>query len=201
MYRTSSKEDFYKSGTVIIDADGIPFEPASKDYVDQRVPIDSLTGTGSPEGKIVAPVGAVYTDTVATTGAIRWIKTSGTGNTGWRVAYGETGRRDITSLTTATAGTFTLERSGSLVRISSPSSSFNMDNGARIATLPAGFRPPALIYMQTPPYWSSEVLRTVRIESNGAVIVRGGADSDVLNVSFTFSTSDQWPTSLPGTPL
>ena len=95
MHRISSDKDYYADGKVVIDADGIPFEPASKDYVDQRVPIGSFTGTGSPEGNVAAPIGSVYTDTAATNGAIRWIKTSGTGNTGWRVEYGDTGWRDI----------------------------------------------------------------------------------------------------------
>ena len=53
--------------------------------------------TGSPEGKVSAPVGSIYTDSAATNGAIRWIKTSGTGNTGWKVEYGDTGWRDISS--------------------------------------------------------------------------------------------------------
>ena len=51
---------------------------------DQITDLHHYRGTGSPEGKVSAPVGSVYTDTAATNGAIRWIKTSGTGNTGWR---------------------------------------------------------------------------------------------------------------------
>ena len=93
MKRISTDAEYLDSGKLVIDADGIPFESASKGYVDQRVPI---TGTGSPEGKVSAPVGSIYVDSAATTGAIRWIKTSGTGNTGWVVEYGDTGWRDIT---------------------------------------------------------------------------------------------------------
>ncbi len=54
-----------------------------------------ITGTGFPEGVVTAPVGSIYTDTAATNGAIRWIKATGVGNTGWRVEYGDTGWRDI----------------------------------------------------------------------------------------------------------
>jgi hypothetical protein len=43
----------------------------------------SLTGTGSPNGVIPAPVGSMYTDTAATGGVIRWTKFTGSGNTGW----------------------------------------------------------------------------------------------------------------------
>ena len=187
MKRISTDAEYLDSGKLVIDADGIPVDLGYR-------------GTGSPEGKVAAPVGSVYTDSAATNGAIRWIKASGAGNTGWRVEYGDTGWRDITSLSTATSGIFAVQRVGRTVSLYAPSSSFSMANGARIATLPAGLRPPTLIYTQTPPYWGSDVLRTIRIELDGTVVVRGGTDSDLLNISFTFLTNNQWPTALPGTP-
>ena len=63
-----------------------------------------LTGTGFPEGVIAAPVGTEYVDTAATNGAIKWIKATGTGTTGWRVAFGDTGWRNITALFPAGEG-------------------------------------------------------------------------------------------------
>ena len=54
-----------------------------------------MVGTGSPEGVVTAPVGSTWRDTNATTGAIKWIKASGTGSTGWVVEYGDTGLRDV----------------------------------------------------------------------------------------------------------
>ena len=54
-----------------------------------------LTGTGSPEGVVTAPVGTEYLDTEGTLGAWRWLKTSGTGTTGWKVTYGDTGWRQM----------------------------------------------------------------------------------------------------------
>lgn len=60
-----------------------------------------LRGTGFPEGVVTASVGTYYTDTDATNGALRWIKATGTGNTGWKVAYGDTGWRNIGSLLAA----------------------------------------------------------------------------------------------------
>ena len=42
-----------------------------------------LTGTGSPEGVLTAPVGTYYTDTTLASGALHWAKMSGAGNTGW----------------------------------------------------------------------------------------------------------------------
>src|SRR5699024_5199841 len=68
-------------------------DPVNKVYVDRLVPIPAFAGRGSPENRVTAPVGTIYTDTAATNGAIRWIKTSGTGNTGWKVEYGDTGWR------------------------------------------------------------------------------------------------------------
>src|SRR5699024_4001105 len=81
-----------------------------KTYVNSLVPLKSYAGTGSPEGKVSAPVGSIYTDTAATNGAIRWIKSSGTGNTGWLVECGNTGIRDISSLLTKATGTVTVAR-------------------------------------------------------------------------------------------
>lgn len=54
-----------------------------------------LSGTGSPEGVVTAPVGTEYLDTAGTVGAWRWLKASGTGNTGWAVTYGDTGWRQM----------------------------------------------------------------------------------------------------------
>ena len=187
MKRISTDAEYLDSGKIVVDADGIPVNLGYR-------------GTGSPEGKVAAPVGSAYTDTAATNGAIRWIKTSGTGNTGWRVEYGDTGRRDVTSLSTALFGSFTIQRIGSTIYIEAASSSFSMADGAKIFTLPVGFRPTGLAYTQTPPYWSNDVLRTVRIEGNGNVVVRGGLDTDLLNLGLAFLTNDPWPTPLPGTP-
>lgn len=65
--------------------------------------VSIITGTGFPEGVVTAPVGSQYTDTAATNGAIRWIKATGSGNTGWRVEYGDTGWRNLVG--SAYAGT------------------------------------------------------------------------------------------------
>src|SRR5699024_8615373 len=74
-------------------------------------------GSGSPVDKVAAPVGSIYTDSSATTGAIRWIKTSGTGTTGWRVEYGDTGLRDVSNLVPAGAGWgISADRSGVILQ-------------------------------------------------------------------------------------
>lgn len=54
-----------------------------------------LRGTGMPNGVVTADPGTYYTDTAGTNGAWRWLKKSGTGNTGWTVIHGDTGWREI----------------------------------------------------------------------------------------------------------
>ena len=50
-----------------------------------------IRGTGSPEGRISAEIGSTYIDTAKTNGALKWIKTTDDGNTGWKVVEGDTG--------------------------------------------------------------------------------------------------------------
>lgn len=54
-----------------------------------------IRGTGSPEGRITAEIGTTYVDVNMTNGALKWIKESGNGNTGWRVLIGDTGWRTL----------------------------------------------------------------------------------------------------------
>ena len=50
-----------------------------------------IRGTGMPNGVVEAPIGTTYIDTAKTKGALKWIKTTDGGNTGWKVAEGDTG--------------------------------------------------------------------------------------------------------------
>ena len=54
-----------------------------------------LRGNGMPEGVVSAPVGTTYVDEKVTNGALKWIKRSGTGNTGWDLLIGDTGWRTL----------------------------------------------------------------------------------------------------------
>ena len=54
-----------------------------------------IRGTGSPEGRITAEIGTTYVDANVTNGALKWIKESGNGNTGWKVLIGDTGWRTL----------------------------------------------------------------------------------------------------------
>lgn len=50
-----------------------------------------IHGQGMPNSVVTAPVGTTYVDEAVTNGALKWIKKSGTGNTGWEVLIGDTG--------------------------------------------------------------------------------------------------------------
>ena len=50
-----------------------------------------MRGTGMPNGVVEAPIGTTYIDTAKTNGALKWIKTTDGGNTGWKVVEGDTG--------------------------------------------------------------------------------------------------------------
>lgn len=54
-----------------------------------------IHGTGFPNGKVTAPVGATYVDTNVTSGALKWIKRRGNGNQGWEILIGDTGWRNL----------------------------------------------------------------------------------------------------------
>lgn len=51
-----------------------------------------------PNGVVTAPVGTTYVDETVTNGALKWIKKTGTGNTGWEVLVGDTGWKIIPSV-------------------------------------------------------------------------------------------------------
>ena len=199
MKRISTDVEYLNSGKLVIDADGIPFEPASKDYVDQRAPLLTFAGTGSPEGKIAAPVGSIYTDTAATAGAIRWIKTSGTGNTGWRVEYGDTGIRRIQPPALA-GGTVNIRRINDLVTLTLDGAAFGDLAGTQNLQgfIPAGFRITTWWPFSTVGVYGP-VLHG-RTLNGGAIQLFGLKAGDTLRAGITFTATDPWPTSLPGTP-
>ena len=204
MHRISSDKDYYSDGKIVIDADGIPLEPASKDYVDQRVPIGSFAGTGSPEGKVAAPVGSTYTDTAATNGAIRWIKTSGTGNTGWSVEYGDTGWRNVSSeLEPGVSGNVFITRVGQTIHMMLHNVATANAGHTNLIFLTPGFRP-----LDVPgTNWRNTTLTTdsgdtPRLASyfNSRMRILNMPTGKVFGGSISMVAESAWPTTLPGIP-
>ena len=157
-----------------------------------------LEGTGHPEGVVTAGVGTYYTDTAATAGAIRWVKATGAGNTGWKVEYGDTGPRQVKTLTTngVTVTSAVIRRQGNtvtliMVGISSPAGPAGLD----FLTLPDGLKVAptgttyASSYYSLPYYVVWDVVHC-------SAFVPGGDDY----IGFTYITDDPWPTTLPGSP-
>ena len=50
-----------------------------------------LSGHGFPEGKVTGHIGTTYIDLDVTNGAVKWVKTTEGGNTGWKILRGDTG--------------------------------------------------------------------------------------------------------------
>jgi len=163
-------------------------------------PTGELVGIGSPVGAVTAYPGSIYTDTAGTTGAWRWIKTSGTGNTGWTVQYGDTGWRNIGTIAGVTES-IKIRRLGASVYISSIGESLTtsslVTNGTM--TAPAGFMSSA----------RTEML----ISTNGTIVGRFMVKPLAIAIYVTVTslaewcsivggqwvTADAWPTILPGT--
>lgn len=57
-----------------------------------------LTGVGMPNGRVDGTIGQTYVDTAKTNGALKWIKRTASGNTGWAVLDGDTGWKTLDSV-------------------------------------------------------------------------------------------------------
>jgi len=161
-----------------------------------------MSGTGSPEGVVTAPVGSQWTDTNATTGAIRWIKATGTGNTGWVVEYGDTGRRSLAGvlLNSWTASSISLQRSGNMVTLWARTLIGTSASNAVFYTLPVGFRPTA-DFVPFPVAQSGGTFAAGRgtVDTAGDVTVGGTiTDYTAARLLVSFPTADAWPATLPG---
>ena len=190
MKRISTDAEYLDTGKLVIDADGIPVDLGYR-------------GVGSPEGKIAAPVGSVYTDTAATNGAIRWIKTSGTGNTGWQVEYGDTGWRDITQSIPSKnlkSGAVYIRRSQNLVSIRFVALSSDIPARTTVFTLPPGFRPDQSSNYDISGYWGNHANTVAQISSNGAIGFRDPVSENTVNSIIIVTATASWPSVLPGTP-
>ncbi|HQW51922.1 MAG TPA: hypothetical protein PL082_07690, partial [Tepidiformaceae bacterium] len=157
-------------------------------------------GTGSPEGVVTAAVGTYYTDTAGTTGAWRWQKRTGAGNTGWVVVDGDTGWRNVSSLlVNGWTGSAYVKRTAEVLTLELEGVSGSAATATTVLTLPVGFRvvtrASRLLYHTTAP-----ALKRFMLDAAGAVTLIGGVPevSTVYGQNLT-PPGTAWPTALPGT--
>ena len=172
---------------------------ATRDYVNQKVSSVTLTGTGFPEGNVAAPVGAVYTDSAATNGAIRWIKTRGTGSTGWEVEWGDTGWRNITAdlMNGWNTGGVHIRRVGRLVQFRAYLLDGRDATSGTFVQFPTGFGNRGSGWYLPLTQGDTLVVTGARnaVLTSGKLYFNGG-----YHTSSSVIVSDSWPTTLPGTP-
>ena len=174
-----------------------------------------LTGTGSPEGVVTAPVGTYYTDTALTNGAMRWAKKTGIGNTGWKVTHGDTGWRNVTAslsgIDAANTGTLSLRRIGVTVtwRFSNLLLSAGSGTLSLWAAIPTGFRGAAMVSLAVQRNNSQAYVNRIGLnvtglgwlgeEPIGAVSTSTRPAIGLTGLTAPHATDDAWPTALPGT--
>jgi hypothetical protein len=182
-------------------------------------PLDAgRSGTGFPEGVVTAPVGTVYRDTAATNGAVLWVKATGSGNTGWRVAYGNTGARLVTtSLPWASAfntSEMRVRRDGAivyarftLIRTGGLTTSINIFDGTAnfAGSMPAGFQPHSPAMHGSTPVLAGRsggsgalFQMYIHMQSNSEAMMWPGGVATNLSVNASWMTNDAWPATLPG---
>ena len=170
-----------------------------------------LRGTGMPNGVVTASPGTYYTDTAGTNGAWRWLKTSGTGNTGWTVVYGDTGWRDLTALLLNgfTASVVQIRRYRDTVTLRVATLNGTESTSATFLATPSGLLPQANIGAA----FNGSLGNGVRSDSslsidnygNGWMKMQGSRSTVVAQtvsqyVSWPANTNVAWPTTLPGSP-
>ena len=181
-------------------------------YESSRKAVRHYEGVGFPEGAVPASIGSRYIDTAATNGAVEWIKASGTGTTGWKVVYGDTGVLSI-PLTGAIEGRVFLRRRNDLVQLTLSAGTVltaPLSSGHIMFEHPAGFRP----YGESYGLWAtgtsgpaanlpgpSGIARLASVRSNNVAL--WSPDSSVSSGSFRVNlspwlTQEAWPSSLPG---
>lgn len=179
---------------------GNPVDEARLVWLEARL----IEGSGFPEGVVAAGVGVRYIDRLATNGAIEWIKTTGTGNTGWQVAFGDTGWRNLAAyINTAymTAGTLYWRRINNRIIMSIDSMAIASAGGDIATGLPAEAN-----------FWGARNATAIVSRANipvagllyvtgggGNLAVTSGSVTNALNGRIEIIAATAWPTTLPGT--
>ena len=186
-----------------------------------------IHGTGMPNGQVSAPIGTTYVDMNVTNGALKWIKQSGTGNTGWKVLIGDTGWRKLEVVSIKSGAFVKIRRVNNLVTYNFGGLSWGWfgitrrgasgfvghgssgNRGAKIVTpgkIPEGFRS------------ESSLIGSIFDDGGrdyGVWYLGGKSDSNYIQMTFSndiptdreigdirvsavsYITDEDWPTTLP----
>ena len=179
-----------------------------------------LSGTGSPESVISAAPGSTYLQTDSVTdvkGWIRWNKATGTGNTGWVAgAEADTGWRVIATWTsggvvtgtmptgfvprTGVAGGIYLRRVGDRVSLSIAGLQLNATNPTFDSADIAGFRSYITGDLVFSLYnGSAWALSYAQVAGDTRWAFIGSSGNFLLRMETAWTTTNAWPSSLPGT--
>lgn len=176
-----------------------------------------LTGTGFPEGVVTATVGTEYVDTAATNGAVKWIKATGSGNTGWRVIYGDTGWRQMKAdwnVSPRSSGDGFVERLlirrvGNRIALACYlTADFGGGKNHSVAAfLPVGFRNtsslgawPEVNRFRLTSSLTTYVDPILETGTAGNLRITTPSPTHEAYSEIAWVTDHQWPTTLPGTP-
>ena len=85
------------SGNTLVLSDGGGSVTLPETSQNSSTSSSELIGTGMPNGKVEGKLGQTYVDTAKTNGALKWIKRTPSGNTGWAVLDGDTGWKTLNS--------------------------------------------------------------------------------------------------------
>ena len=86
------------NGNTLILSDGggsVTLPASSQNAPTPSTSSSELIGEGMPNGKVDGTIGQTYVDTKKTNGALKWIKRTASGNTGWAVLDGDTGWKTL----------------------------------------------------------------------------------------------------------
>lgn len=164
-----------------------------------------LEGTSSPEGSITAPVGSIYIRTDGAAGGVFFVKTTGSGNTGWTALKGDTGWRNVLAAVDASAAgaakyAANLRRIDNLVTLYLDIETPNANGQWNPYNLPSGFRPAFNISGGLKDN-NENAATTNTVESGGAITMATINGSKRDRWYGSWFTDNNWPGSLPGTAL
>ena len=180
---------------------GVPITGQSRIAVNNAV---DLSGTGSPEGVVTAAPGSTWLQTDATTdvkGWIKWVKATGTGNTGWVAGpEADTGWRLVTAAL-GSASDLLVRRQGRLISVKSTTYTApggGLSYGTGFYSPPTGFRNTRQESGVGRNGTSGSVVVVTGDETYGLYFLATLAASDPVYFSLSYTTDDAWPSSLPG---